>query len=317
MGGIGILLGLMVAGFLFSEIYNIPSIYPLLSIITIPFIIGLLDDLIHLKPFVKLAGQILAALLVYFVLDVSILSLFGLFGIEAIGQPIGFMLTIGTIIFVTNSFNLIDGIDGLAASIAIVILGCFGVWFFLEGSMAYALFAFALVGGIMAFLIKNWQPSKIFMGDTGSLLIGMSISILFIAFLNHNYALPNNDALKFDSSIVTGLGVIAVPLTDTIRIIVIRLAKGVSPLKADKRHIHHALVRLGRSHREAVLILVGLQLLVVTLVIALKSVSEVILFPAVIGVVVTFCIILDRMIHNHTFNKKTDEAAASRKALRE
>ena len=141
---------------------------------------------------------------------------------------------------ITNSLNLIDGIDGLAAAFSFVVCAFFGSWFLFAGNSPYALLCFALGGGILAFLFQNWEPSSIFMGDTGSLVIGTILSVFMIQFINQNYSLPVNQTIKFNSSIVTAICVLIIPLVDTTRIIIIRLYRGISPFTADKRHIHHA-----------------------------------------------------------------------------
>ena len=114
-------------------------------------------------------GQIMAASLVIFLFDLRIKTFYGLFGIYELPDIVSYLITYLTIIVITNSFNLIDGLDGLAGTIAIVAFCAFGIWFFLVGDRIFSILAFSMLGAIFAFLIFNWEPSEVFMGDTGAL----------------------------------------------------------------------------------------------------------------------------------------------------
>jgi UDP-GlcNAc:undecaprenyl-phosphate/decaprenyl-phosphate GlcNAc-1-phosphate transferase len=304
MGGIAIFSGLVFAALILRPIEH-QYLLKIVAVLSIPFLIGFLDDRIHLRPSRKILGQLIAATLVYFVLDIKITSLYGLMGDYDFPAWLSYLATIVTIILLTNSFNLIDGIDGLAGVFSLVALLFFGVWFSTIDSIAYAFLSFALIGSVTAFLMKNWQPSKIFMGDTGSLVLGMSLSILAIAFLNRNFALPEFSAWKFNSGLGAVLCVLIVPVVDTIRVVVIRLSRGLSPLTADKRHIHHALVRIGKSHRFAVLLILIVHVFFIANALLLKEFSD----WYVIGTLVLFsallCLILDKAIARHTYSRKS------------
>jgi UDP-N-acetylmuramyl pentapeptide phosphotransferase/UDP-N-acetylglucosamine-1-phosphate transferase len=302
-GGIAIFSGFVIASLSWEDQAKRAELLVLLLVIAIPFIIGFLDDLLHLKPLMKIAGQSIAATIIFFTLDVRLASLYGLITDYTFSLPVSFAITLIAIIVITNSFNLIDGIDGLAATFSLVAILFFGVWFSLAGAYHYALIAFSISGAILAFLLQNWEPSKIFMGDTGSLFIGMALSILTIEFLNENHQLPSGSVIKFQSGVGTAACIIILPLVDTVRVIILRLYKKVSPFTADKRHIHHVLVRLGMSHRMAVSILCILHLLFISGAIALRPYSDKVVLSLVIGCSVIFCLLLDRILYQHTFNK--------------
>ena len=201
-----------------------------------------------------------------------------------------------TVVVITNSLNLIDGIDGLAATFAFVVCLFFGSWFFFTNNFPFSIVSFALAGGILAFLFQNWEPSNIFMGDTGSLVIGTTLSVLTIQFINQNYLLPPDDNLKFTSSIGTAICALIIPLTDTTRIIIVRLFRGISPFTADKRHIHHALVRLGYTHRRAVYILTLIHISMLVIAVAFRHLQEWILLTIVLAIAILLCLWLDRHI---------------------
>jgi UDP-N-acetylmuramyl pentapeptide phosphotransferase/UDP-N-acetylglucosamine-1-phosphate transferase len=311
MGGIAIFAGFCAASLIWIDEANFKSILTMLAVLTIPFLIGFFDDRIHLRPSRKIIGQLVAATFVFFILDVRVTSLYGLFGDYSFPEWLSFVVTVVTIILVTNSFNLIDGIDGLAGTFSLIALLFFGIWFSQMKIENFAIISFALIGSVLAFLIKNWQPSKIFMGDTGSLVLGMSLSILAIVFLNQNADLPHFHSLKFNSGFGTVLCVLIVPIVDTIRVVIIRTGRGVSPLTADKRHIHHALVRIGKSHRFAVLLLVVVHGFFIINALLLKPFGDWYVVGSVTLFSVLLCFILDRAIARHTFSRKSQNALVS------
>jgi UDP-GlcNAc:undecaprenyl-phosphate/decaprenyl-phosphate GlcNAc-1-phosphate transferase len=238
----------------------------------------------------------MAVCLLTFLSDLQLSSLYGLFGIYELPQVVSYLLTIFTIIAITNSFNLIDGLDGLAATIASVGLFCFGVWFFLIDDFIFATICFTMLGAIFAFLIFNWEPSEVFMGDTGALVIGMTLAILAIHFINTNYALPPDAPYKFNASIATAACFIMIPLVDTSRIIILRLLKRQSPFKPDKSHIHHAIMRLGKSHSQTTLILGAAQICYAIIAIVFNDSSEAVLLTGIILMSMFLSVFLDRLI---------------------
>lgn len=303
LGGAAIFLGFLIASIIWIDVTRWSYSFLLLTILVIPFVIGVLDDLTHLKPSVKLTAQFVTATLIYFFLDIRITSFYGSFFDTEFPLAVSYAITIVTVIIVTNSFNLIDGIDGLAGLFSFVALVFFGVWFYYAGNLNYAIISFALSGSIFSFLIYNWAPSKIFMGDTGSLVIGTMLAVLAIEFLNENDRLPADTPVKFESSIATAFCILIIPLVDTLRIIIIRLNKRVSPFKADKRHIHHALIRIGLSHRQAALILCFTHLFFLGIAILLRNFGDGFVLTVVVVLAIALCMILDRLLFKHAFRK--------------
>ncbi len=262
----------------------------------IPFIIGLFDDLIHLTPLAKLIAQIVTGTLIFFFLDIRLHSTYGLVSDVQFPTAVSYLVTLMTVIIITNSLNLIDGIDGLAAVFSLIAVLFFGTWFLFVSNYQSAIICLALCGALFAFLFQNWEPSKIFMGDTGSLVIGTLLSIIGIQFINQNFALSPDNPLRFNSSIGTAICVVILPLVDTTRIILIRLHKRISPFQADKRHIHHALVRLNLSHKQAVYILTFIHVAIVGLAIFMRRMEQWQLIAVVFAVATVLCLILDRLI---------------------
>lgn len=281
MGGLPIFIGFCIGILIWSPFEILRDTKYVLSALSIIFIIGFRDDLINLKAFQKLFGQIAAALIVVSICDIRLTSLYGLFGVDSMPTAISYMLSVFTIIVITNAYNLIDGIDGLAGSIGLISSIFFGVWFYLTGEPSFALISFAFAGALLAFLNFNWAPSKIFMGDTGSLMIGFFLSIAAIKFIDSNYVLTGTD-FSFGSSVGTAIAVLILPLADTARVFVKRVAKGKSPMHPDRTHFHHILLRLGCNHALSTGILVTANVIFVLLALVLRDFSDTVVIPSLI-----------------------------------
>ncbi|HEX5170056.1 MAG TPA: MraY family glycosyltransferase [Cyclobacteriaceae bacterium] len=304
MGGIAIFLGFFVASLVWIEILSWKEIKFVMASLFVIFFIGVRDDLVPLRAIIKLMGQILVALMIIILLDLRLKSFYGLFGIEELSTGVSYLVTLLTIIVITNSFNLIDGLDGLAGSIASVSLLAFGIWFYLVGDQIYSILSFAMLGGILAFLIFNWDPSEIFMGDTGALVIGMLLSILTIHFIEFNHNLSDLDSYKFASSIAAAACFIIIPLIDTCRIIILRISKRQSPFAPDKSHIHHAIMRLGKTHAQTTVILVCIHILFIALAVLFKDLSDGYLLTGIILLSIIFSVVLDRLILSKLASKE-------------
>lgn len=232
---------------------------------TLIYITGMTDDILGLKASTKLVVQLIAAS----VLPLSglyINNLQGLFGIYEIPFWVGAPLTVFIVTFVSNSINLIDGIDGLSASLAIIALGGFLYHFMDWGLPFYAIGIAALIGVLSAFLYFNlWgrveRNRKIFMGDTGSLTLGFLLS-----FLALKLSMINFNLLPFDGNgLLISLTLMMIPAFDAVRVALVRLRHGRSPMTPDKTHIHHKLMKAGLSQRQALLVIIVLALLFIAL----------------------------------------------------
>ena len=195
-GGIAIFTGIIFSLLFWADIENIQ--YLLVSILIV-FFVGVIDDLLELSPFKKLVGQVMATLIIIFLGDLQIDNMHGVLGVYDLPIWIGILFTIFVVIVITNGFNLIDGVDGLAAGIGAIASFMFGVIALLmsdiPGQLDIAIVAFTLMGSLLAFLKYNLFPAKIFMGDTGSLVVGLILSILAINIIRHAQ-LYNNDVIN-------------------------------------------------------------------------------------------------------------------------
>lgn len=254
LGGLGFF-----AGFVLASAVCVPSqqTFPLqylLAAFFIIFIVGMKDDIVGLSPLKKLVGQLVAAFAIIYLGNLQIRNMYGLFGIGELPYHFSLLLTYFTFIVVINSFNLIDGIDGLAGSIGMLVSAVLGAYFLYVNEPLYAVMGFSLAAGLAAFLIYNITPAKIFMGDTGSLLIGLVNASLIVKFIE----VAGNPAGKMPIQSVPAIAfaILIVPLFDTLRVFAIRMSRGRSPFTADRHHIHHYMLALGLNHSQATLVAV-------------------------------------------------------------
>lgn len=258
LGGVGIFGGFLLASLLSIQGYANPEFQYFFAAAVVIFFLGLKDDLLVLSATKKFIGQVIAASILIHLGGIRLDSMHGLFGFYNVPEGFGLALSYLTIIVVINSFNLIDGVDGLASSLGILTMLIFGTYFFIIGQQAYALMAFAMAGSLVAFLIFNHHPAKIFMGDSGSLMIGLVNAILVIRFIN----VADSGSVSFPvaSVVAIGFSILIVPLLDTLRVFAIRIYNGRSPFTPDRNHVHHLLLDRGLSHATVTFICVGINI---------------------------------------------------------
>ena len=247
LGGLGIFAGFIFASLLIANFQQGKDIQFYLAATVVIFYLGLKDDIIIISPVKKFIGQVLAAFIVIYYGNLQITSMHGFLGIYNLPDSFSLLFTYLTVIVIINSFNLIDGIDGLAGSLGLLSTCVFGIYFVGIGHTAEAVLAFSMAGAILAFLIFNFQPARIFMGDTGSLLLGLVNAVLVIKFIN--LAATTNTSFHISASPAVGFGILMVPLMDTLRVFAIRMFQRRSPFSPDRNHIHHLFLDNGFSHR--------------------------------------------------------------------
>ena len=251
IGGLGIFAGFITALLLTvtfrSEVHHFQYLVAALMVI---FFVGIKDDLINLSPLKKFLGQILAATILVFKGGFVIQNMDGILGIHELPLVASYSLSMITIVVIINAYNLIDGVDGLAASLSLMSSIMFAVFFAINDQLAYACIATSLAGALAAFLIFNFNPAKIFMGDTGSLILGLINAVLVIQFINSNAVVDNGAALQVKAGPAIGFAILFVPLFDTLRVFSLRILHGESPFTPDRNHIHHILLRLGLGHKQ-------------------------------------------------------------------
>ena len=247
LGGIAVVSGILITLIYFFVEVPFPmgtrEPYSLLlfSVITI-FILGIIDDLINIRPSLKLFIQFLLALILVLKADIYIYSFSGLFDIYNIPNWFSYIFSILVLVLIINAYNIIDGIDGLSSVIGIFAsIICFAI-FLLNNNYFDSLLSLSVIGSLLGFWLQNKPPAKIFMGDSGTLTIGLflayfSIKITTLPLDTHGNINP-----------VFPMIILAYPIIDTLRVFAVRIYNGYSPLRADQNHIHHRLIDLGLSH---------------------------------------------------------------------
>jgi UDP-GlcNAc:undecaprenyl-phosphate GlcNAc-1-phosphate transferase len=243
LGGLAIFLGVLV-GYFVSGLYNEKLTAISLGALVILFT-GILDDKFEISPKLKLLGQLLAAFLIILSgLTITILEIpfVGVFDVGLLSYP----LTILWIVGITNAINLIDGLDGLAAGVSCIAIATISIMAFMGGKVLILTLSFIILASTIGFLFYNFNPAKIFMGDTGSLFLGYSISVLSLLGLYKSVTL---------FSFVIPILILGVPIFDTLFAIIRRIVNKRPISSPDKGHIHHRLLSLGLSHRMTVILI--------------------------------------------------------------
>ncbi|MDH6251291.1 UDP-GlcNAc:undecaprenyl-phosphate GlcNAc-1-phosphate transferase [Chryseobacterium sp. H1D6B] len=257
LGGIAIFYSIGICTSIFA--YELFDLYKFLfASLVILLYIGVMDDIVVMRAYKKLVAQIVVSSLIVMGSDIRIRSLFGIFGIYELRYFVSVLFSIITFIILINAFNLIDGIDGLAGGYSVICSALFGISYYRLGEYNYPLVVLSviIIGAVLAFLyynLSNYRTSKIFMGDTGSMLLGFLLAFTSICFIDIfiDKALVNVPRYHLQSAPVVAVAILILPIVDTLNVIVIRLANKKSPFDADKNHIHHKLLKLNLTHRRS------------------------------------------------------------------
>jgi UDP-GlcNAc:undecaprenyl-phosphate GlcNAc-1-phosphate transferase len=280
IGGIIIFAATLFAYSLWYPVAEVASFKYLVCCMLILFFVGIKDDIIGTAPIKKLIAQLIVALILVVLGDIKIIGLHGLFNVRELPLWGSFILSVFTIIVIINAYNLIDGIDGLASGIGLISAAAYGVYFYMADNLGMSCLAFALCGSLFSFLIFNFSPAKIFMGDSGSLTIGLVIAVLTINIIEQN---PNKLPLSIlhVNKPVFAMAVLVYPLYDTLRVFLHRAIRGLSPFSADNKHIHHRLLKVGCNHKKIAMLLYASSVSVILLSVLLTGMDS----------TITFCIV--------------------------
>lgn len=310
LGGVALFASLIITVLTFTNLRSFPSIQYITPGLVILFFIGLKDDVLDISAHTKLKAQILAAAIVVILGNIRFTHLHGFFGIGDIGYLSSAVLSIFVIIVIINCFNLIDGIDGLSGGMGVLISLTFGIWFFVNRNNEYVLVASTLIGALLAFLYYNVfsKKNKIFLGDTGAMILGYMVAILTIQFNEFN--ITATGVFAVNSAPAVSIAILFLPLYDVLRVFVLRIAKGRSPFSADRQHMHHMLIATGMSHIKATMILLSSQVLFIVAGFSLQQLPIWLLTLLLLcmGLILSGCI---KYIHykasdNHSYDVATN-----------
>jgi UDP-GlcNAc:undecaprenyl-phosphate GlcNAc-1-phosphate transferase len=274
LGGIGIFVGFLLTACLFWPGAQVENSYELASVVAatlVIFFLGVKDDTVGVGPSNKFLMQLFAAGIVVYKHGLVIHSFYSLFGLYTVPSFLTVLTTCLTIILIINAYNLIDGIDGLSALLGLFSMGAFGAYFFLTGEPGFSILAAAMTGGLLAFYFYNRFPAQVFMGDTGSLLLGLVNAIFALKFMVIA-ANPDNGFFVAANGPILAMAVLFVPLFDAMRVFTLRILRGRSPFAAERNHIHHILMSKGFSHKQIGFILVAVNATVVLCMWGLKDI---------------------------------------------
>lgn len=271
LGGMAIFAGILFSVTFWTDQVEIVELQYIISSLIILFFLGIKDDIVNLRAWKKLIGQIIAAIILVHMAKIRLTTFYGMFGIKDLSLWFSYVFSVFTVVVITNAFNLIDGIDGLAGSLGIVGASTFGIWYYFLGMTQYTILCSALVGSLLAFLWFNRTPAKIFMGDTGSMLIGFVMALLSMKFIESIRILPKDHAYKILSVPIFTCAILIIPLFDTMRVFLIRMYQGKSPFHPDRNHIHHTLIDLGLTHMQATASLVAFNISMIFLAFQLQG----------------------------------------------
>ena len=292
MGGIAIFFGLIMALLFSIPLENLAKEKYFIGGSLMIFLLGVRDDISDLQVQHKLVVQMLSSVMVVFLAGVKIEGLNGLFGITNFPWYYDEIFTLFVLVVMTNAFNLIDGIDGLAGTIGLIISVSFCGFFLVSGEYFNATIALAMGGSVLAFLMYNWHPSKVFMGDAGSMVLGFYLTVLLIKFLQ----IPNEIPSQVVSPVAFVFSLFILPVYDTLRVFIIRLSSGKNPFSPDQNHIHHVLLKLGFNHTQSTLFLCGFNLFLIINVFFLQEVGELWLILGMSCLITGLWVFLDRKV---------------------
>jgi len=273
LGGVAIFIGISIATLLSLHHLEFIEFRYIQASMIILFFIGIKDDILIISARKKFIAQVLCALILIIPGGIRFTNLHGILGLNEINYFLSVSITLLAIVAIINATNLVDGIDGLAASIGIFSSIIFGIKFLITDNEVYTILCSAIIGSLLAFLWYNvyGRTNKIFLGDTGSLILGLLIAILVIQY--NEFALTTTPQ-EISFSPVFSLAILATPLADMIRVFAIRIYNGKSPFAPDMGHIHHRLLKLGFSHFNSTLIIVLTNGFIITLAFAFRFLNK-------------------------------------------
>lgn len=313
LGGLAIFAGLIFSLTFWSSQKEIVELQYIISSIMILFFMGMKDDLFNLVAYKKLAGQLIASFIIVHWANIKITSFYGIFGINDLALIPSYVFSILTIVVITNSFNLIDGIDCLAGTVGIIAATTFGIWYYQVGMTQYVILSAALIGSLLAFLYYNKTPARIFMGDTGSLIVGVVLALMAVKFIEMNRLKPLEDINKIRGVPSVTIGILIIPLFDTLRVFTLRILQGRSPFSADRNHLHHLILNLGFTHLQTTGILAVFNVIAIAFVFSAQNwKGELLLFT-----LLSVCILLSSILASYSNKKRKFEVVKLNKSQKD
>ncbi len=304
LGGVNIFLGMFVAFVAIAPLSTLDSFKYIFTAIFFLLILGLWDDIRSLSPWMKLFWQLIISILIIGPGEAYLDNLFGLFGYYDISSTYtSYIISLIIILTIINGINLLDGINALSAGLTLMLSFFYLLWFLFVGFYGLALFSTTLCGAALAFLWYNWSPASIFLGDSGAMILGLSISFLTLSFLQSNSNLLDMQSkLAILHAPIIAIAALLLPILDTSRVFILRVIQGKSPLSADRNHIHHKFVDAGFPHIQATLILLSCQLAIIFIAMASVRlsylISSIVIFVSLLVFYLGFGVVIQHQKNN-------------------
>jgi UDP-N-acetylmuramyl pentapeptide phosphotransferase/UDP-N-acetylglucosamine-1-phosphate transferase len=300
LGGTMIFAGVILSSVLFTSLSNAYELKYIIAGMLILFFIGVKDDMVSLTPIKKAIGQFFAASLIVLAGDFKIECCYDMQIPEGVAYLISVVVSIFVIMALINSINFLDGIDGLASGVGIMSSALMGVWFVAAGQVSYSVMCFSLSGSLIAFLYFNAFSNKykIFLGDTGSMIIGFLLSVFVMRFLDINRSLDTSSSVHLNSALSMALAMVFVPVFDSLRICYIRTRAGKSIFKGDNNHIHHRMLKISGSHILASSLIIIFNLVLVIITFLLQEIGNLPLVLILLFLGVVFSVFLGLKVRN-------------------
>ena len=264
LGGVAVFFGISLALGVTSPFYNNASLCIILGVMIVMLYVGTIDDIMGLSASIRLVIEVICVLLLLFVCQISINDFHGLWGITQIPTWIAVPLTVFISVGIINSINLIDGVNGLSSGFCIMASAIFGCFFYSVSDYSMTILAATCVGALIPFFLHNvfGKTSRMFIGDGGTLLMGIIMSVFVIHVLDSNSQMTDLTERGIGLIPFT-MAVLVIPVFDTVRVMSSRIFRGRSPFMPDRTHLHHLFIYLGFSHAGTALCILSLNALVV------------------------------------------------------
>lgn len=307
IGGLNICFSFILTYLLFEYDQLSQSQFFLIGLFAI-MAVGFIDDVLVLTPLTKLLGETLAGIALVGFADLRITHLHGIFGIEQIGIIPSYAISLFILIAIINAVNLIDGIDGLASGLGILYCLFFAVYFGLAGETSWSILGICMIGALAVFFIYNvfGHREKIFMGDSGSLLLGYLLTAFVFRFCEINAYHEVPEWLQMNAAPAVAICVLTIPIFDTIRVSLTRIKHHRSPFQPDKNHIHHLLLRTGLNHIQTTCVLLSVSVLFIGLAILGRNWNIWLLLFADFSLATGLTLVLWRVINNQIAKEQTN-----------
>ncbi|MBR4041780.1 MAG: undecaprenyl/decaprenyl-phosphate alpha-N-acetylglucosaminyl 1-phosphate transferase [Bacteroidaceae bacterium] len=249
LGGVAVMFGILVALIVCRLFFDCSDLFTIMLAMLVMLYIGTIDDIIEISPYLRFLMEIAVAIMLMYTCNYSINDFHGLWGYHFINLKVALPLTVLTVVGLVNAINLIDGVDGYSSGYCIMACFIFGVIFYIAGDVSMVMLASVCAASLIPFFLHNvfGLTSKMFIGDGGTLVMGIVMSIFVLNMLKTDTYCALYESWGM-GLVPLSLAVLSIPVFDTIRVMSMRILRGVSPFHPDKTHLHHLFISMGFSH---------------------------------------------------------------------